>query len=653
MATETTYRIDDVMNRWTPADAAELYEVPRWGKGYVSVDAAGHLLVHPDRRSDRSVDLKQLVDRLRLRGIQFPVLIRFNGIIRDRMERIRCAFERAIADCRYSGRYAGLYPIKVNQQRHVVEQVVDAARSIGFGLEAGSKPELLAVIAVASPEMPIVCNGFKDAEYIEMALMARQLGRHVTPVVERFAELPLILETADRLGLRPRIGVRVKLASRGSGRWESSGGHRSKFGLTIAELMKLVELLAQRDQLDAFRLLHFHIGSQVSNIRRIKRALNEAARIYVDLVGQGLPVEVIDVGGGLGVDYDGSNTDFHSSMNYTLQEYANDVVYHIQTACDDAGVPHPDIYSESGRAMAAHHCVLVFDVLGESAPGRVAVDLPSAAEEETDPALKILHETLAELSLRHVVEAFHDAQQAIDTVMNLFATGHLSLRDRARGEAYFWAICRKIRKLVAGMDDLPEDLEALDRILAHTYFCNFSLFQSMPDSWAIHQLFPVMPIHRLGERPTRHAVLADITCDSDGKIDRFIHRRDIKRTLHLHALDGRPYYLAAFLVGAYQEILGDLHNLFGDTNAVHVDFDEACREVLVSVIKGDTVAQVLDYVQFERDMLLEQLQSAVEQAVRGGRIDQAAARRILACYEKGLNSYTYLDQATCRTAESC
>ena len=645
MATETFYRVDDVMNRWTTADAADWYEVARWSKGYVSVGANGHLLVHPDRRLDRAIDLKQLVDRLRVRGIRFPVLIRFNGIIRDRMLIIRDAFRQAIRESQYGGSYACVYPIKVNQQRQVVEQIVASAREIGFGLEAGSKPELLAVIAMAGDDMPIVCNGFKDAEFIEMALMAQQLGARVTPVVERFGELRLILDAARRLGVRPRLGVRVKLASRGTGRWESSGGHRSKFGLTIAELMGLVAELSQHDMLDCFKLLHFHIGSQVSNIRRIQRALNEAARIYVDLTRQGAAIEVIDVGGGLGVDYDGSNTNFHSSMNYTLQEYANDVVYHIQTACDDAGVPHPDILSESGRAMVAHHSALVFDVLGDTGPGTALADLSQTIEAGADPSLKILHESLHELSLRHVVEAFHDAQQAIDTVMNLFSTGHMSLRDRARGEAYFWAICRKIQSLVAGMEDLPEDLETLDRILARTYFCNFSLFQSMPDSWAIRQLFPVMPIHRLDERPTEHAVLADITCDSDGKIDQFIDRRDIKRTLRLHRLDGRPYYLAAFLIGAYQETLGDLHNLFGDTNAVHVDLDADGNEVLESMVKGDTVAEVLDYVEFERGMLLQRLQSKVERAVRRGRVSHGEAGHILDRYERGLNSYTYLEEA--------
>ena len=643
MSTTAFSSIDDLLNRWSVADATELYEVDRWGKGYFSIRPDGHLYVHPHRHPDHAFDLKELVDRLRLRGIELPILVRFNGILIDRMRAIRQAFARAIHDSGYRGGYTCVYPIKVNQQRQVVEQIVSAAREYSFGLEAGSKPELWAVVAMADNDTPIVCNGFKDAEFIEMALLAQKLGRQVTPVVERLKELPLIVATARRLGIAPRIGVRIKLSSRGAGRWESSGGYRSKFGLTAGEVLRVVDVLRREEMLESFHMLHFHLGSQVTNIRHIQRALNEAARVYANLVRLGAPLEAIDVGGGLGVDYDGSGTSFASSMNYTLQEYANDVVYHIQTVCDATGVPHPHILSESGRATVAYHCALVFEVLGETAPG---IDQPApAVTNETEPSLQILRESYEDVRLRHAVEAFHDAQQALDTVMSLFNTGHMTLEDRVRGEAYFWAICRKIRDMVASLEDIPEDLEKLDQMLARTYFCNFSLFQSMPDSWAIHQLFPIMPIHRLHERPDQPAILADITCDSDGKIDRFINRRDIQRTLTLHRLDGQPYLLAAFLVGAYQEILGDLHNLFGDTNAVHVDLGDDGKVQLQATIKGDTVQEVLDYVAFPRATLLERIQSAVETAVHDGRIDYEEAGQCLRFYEDGLNGYTYLEDA--------
>ncbi|MFQ5732752.1 MAG: biosynthetic arginine decarboxylase, partial [Planctomycetaceae bacterium] len=553
---------------WSIADAAELYEVPRWGQGYFSVADNGRLFVHPEKEPGRFVDLKRLIDDLQLRGVDLPVLIRFEGILKHRLREIHDAFANAISEHRYSGRYACVYPIKVNQQRQVVERVVEYGRPYGFGLEAGSKPELLVVMALADNQTPIICNGFKDAEYIEAVMLAQKLGRKIIPVVEKYSELELILHYAEKIGVRPQIGMRVKLAAMGSGRWQSSGGFRSKFGLTLSEILDGLAELERRDMADCFKLLHFHMGSQVTNIRHVKTALVEGARVYADLVRRGAGLEFLDVGGGLGVDYDGSQTNFESSVNYTLQEYANDVVYQIRVVCDDAEVAHPHILSESGRAIAAYHSVLVFGVLGVVVQGEGATheELP----EEVPQPLEDLRYTHQKLTVRNVLESFHDAQQLRDMATNLFATGHLSLSDRSIADDLFWAICRKIRKLVDELEYVPEELETLDRTLADIYFCNFSLFQSMPDSWAIKQLFPVMPIHRLSERPTQHAVLADITCDSDGKIDQFIDRRDVKRTLKLHAQDDSPYYLAAFLVGAYQEVLGDLHNLFGDTNAVHV-----------------------------------------------------------------------------------
>jgi arginine decarboxylase len=632
---------DQQSELWTTTQAAELYEIERWGKGYFSVSPEGHVRVHPDKDPSRAIDLKQLVDRLQLRGIDLPILIRFSGILRHRLQEIHDAFQKAMSEQQYTGAYRCVYPIKVNQQRQVVEEVLRFSKPFRFGLEAGSKPELLAVAALADNDTPIICNGFKDAEFIEMAMLAQKIGRHVIPVVEKYTELGLILHYAEKVGVRPQIGMRVKLSSPGSGRWQASGGYRSKFGLTVSEILKAFDELKARGMEDCFKLLHFHLGSQITNIRHIKAALNEAARVYTELARRGAGLEYLDVGGGLGVDYDGSQTNFESSANYTLEEYARDVVYHIQTVCDEAGVKHPTIISESGRAVVAYHSALVFSVLGVSSQGEngLPVELPA----ESEQPLIDLSDTYNNLTVRNMLESYHDAQQALDMAMSLFSGGYLPLDQRSLAEKLFWAICHKIQKLTKQVEFVPEELEGLDALLSDTYFCNFSLFQSMPDSWAIKQLFPVMPIHRLEERPTRHAVLGDITCDSDGKIERFIDRRDVKRTLPLHAYDHEPYYLGAFLIGAYQEILGDLHNLFGDTNAVHVALDESGQVVLDSVIKGDTVREVLDYVEYDPDALVRQLRASVEEAVREGRIDYQQSGRLLKFYEEGLGGYTYLE----------
>ncbi len=632
---------DQQSELWTTTQATELYEIERWGKGYFSISPEGHVRVHPDKDPARAIDLKQLVDRLQLRGIDLPILIRFSGILQHRLQEIHDAFQRAMLEQQYTGGYHCVYPIKVNQQRQVVEEVLRFGKPFRFGLEAGSKPELLAVAALADNDTPIICNGFKDAEFIEMAMLAQKIGRHVIPVVEKYTELGLILHYAEKVGVRPQIGMRVKLSSPGSGRWQASGGYRSKFGLTVSEIVKAFEDLKARGMEDCFKLLHFHLGSQITNIRHIKAALNEAARVYTELAKRGAGLEYLDVGGGLGVDYDGSQTNFESSANYTLEEYARDVVYHIQTVCDEAGVKHPTIISESGRAVVAYHSALVFSVLGVSTQGENG--LPSDLSPEVEQPLVDLSDTYNNLTVRNMLESFHDAQQALDMAMSLFSGGYLPLDQRSLAERLFWAICHKIQKLTKQVEFVPEELEGLDALLSDTYFCNFSLFQSMPDSWAIKQLFPVMPIHRLEERPTRHAVLGDITCDSDGKIERFIDRRDVKKTLPLHAYNHEPYYLGAFLIGAYQEILGDLHNLFGDTNAVHVGLDETGQVVLDSVIKGDTVREVLSYVEYDPDALVRQLRASVEEAVREGRIDYQQSGRLLKFYEEGLGGYTYLE----------
>jgi arginine decarboxylase len=630
-----------VTRAWSVHDASELYEVPRWGHGYFSVNPAGHVQVHPTKDPSNAIDLKQLIDRLELRGISLPVLVRFTDILKHRLGEIHGAFQAAIAQHQYQGGYSCVYPIKVNQQRQVVEEVFNFGRPYKFGLEAGSKPELLAVMAIADNDTPIICNGFKDAEYIETAMLALKIGRNIIPVVEKYTELGVIIEIAERIGVRPQIGVRVKLAQRGSGRWQSSGGFRSKFGLTVTEIMRGLEELKARGMQDCLKLLHFHLGSQITNIRIVKGALNEAARVYTELAKLGAGLKYLDVGGGLGVDYDGSQTNFESSMNYTLEEYANDVVYHIQSVCDEANVPHPTIVSESGRAVVAYHSVLVFNVLGVSGFGDEKV--PTTANPDWEQPLVDLVETYNNVTARNALEAFHDAQQALDMALSLFTGGYLPLEQRSMAENLFWAICIKLQKIVQGMSEVPEDLQNIDEQLSDTYFCNFSLFQSIPDSWAIKQLFPVMPIHRLNEKPANHAVLGDITCDSDGKLDRFVDRRDVKKTLPLHTMNDGPYYLGVFLVGAYQEILGDLHNLFGDTHAVHVSLDANGDVRLDTLIKGDTVREVLDYVEFDPEMLLGKLRTDVESAVRAGRIDYEGAGQLLRFYEDGLHGYTYLE----------
>ncbi|MBV9760887.1 MAG: biosynthetic arginine decarboxylase [Acidobacteriaceae bacterium] len=628
-------------DRWTTTDAAELYDVASWGKGYFSVGSNGNLLVHPTKESARSIDLKQLVDTLQWRGISLPILIRFADILRHRLADMHQAFDVSIREHGYHGGYCCVYPIKVNQQRQVVEEVFRFGRAYHFGLEAGSKPELLAVLAIADNDTPIICNGFKDDEYIEMVMLAKKIGRRITPVVEKFTELELIAKHAALVGVKPTIGLRVKLASRGSGRWKSSGGYRSKFGLTVSEALKAVEFLKERGLENCLELLHFHLGSQITNIRQIKGAVIEAARIYVDLKKLAPGLQFLDVGGGLGIDYDGSQTDFESSVNYTLEEYARDVVYHVQSICDEAEVPHPNIITESGRAIAAYHSVLVFNVLGVSGFGE---DLPSSIPEDSEQPLIDLFETHRSINKKNLLETYHDAQQALDSALNLFSLGYLSLEQRSLAENFYWAISRKILKLAGELDFFPEELEGLDAMLSDTYFCNFSLFQSMPDSWAVKQLFPIMPIHRLEEPPTRHAILGDISCDSDGKVDQFIDRRDVKKTLPLHPFNNGNYILGAFLLGAYQEILGDLHNLFGDTNAVHVSLDEHGDVVLNTVVQGDTVREVLDYVQYNSQTLIDDFRKDVESAVREQRIGYEDAGRLLKFYEEGLQGYTYLEQ---------
>jgi arginine decarboxylase len=631
-------------SRWTAADSMELYNIRGWGNEYFSVNSRGHISVHPAGPQGAAIDLKELVDEVRERGIAPPLLIRFSEIIKARVDELHRAFESAMAEYGYGNVYRGVYPIKVNQDRYLVERLVEYGRPYHFGLEAGSKPELLAVMAMLEDEEALViCNGYKDEQYVETALLAQKLGRKVVLVVEKPSELPLIRDIAARTGVRPRIGIRSRLSARGAGHWEASGGDRSKFGLGGRDLLDAMAYLREHDLLDTFELLHFHLGSQISSIRSVKDGLREAAQIYVNLIQMGASLKYLDVGGGLGIDYDGSNTNFASSLNYTLQEYANDIVFGVMEVCDREGLPHPILVSESGRATVAHHAVLILDVLGVS---EFAVGtLPREIAPDAELPLKHLFEAYREVSRKNLLEAYHDAIAYRDECLSLFNLGHLSLENRGLAEDLFWAICQKILKVVRTLPQVPEDLEGLERALADIYFCNFSVFQSLPDSWAIDQLFPVLPIHRLHEEPANRAVLADITCDSDGKIDHFIDRRDVKSVLEVHPHQpGTPYYLGAFLVGAYQEILGDLHNLFGDTNTVHVALDEEEGYKIEGVVTGDTVSDVLRYVRYNRNDLVARVRQAAETALRAKRMTLEESRRLLRRYEDGLSGYTYLEQ---------
>ena len=629
---------------WTSADSAKLYGIDYWGSGYFGVNEKGHVVVQPTKDPARAIDLKQLVDELMQRDLTPPLLIRFTEILKHRLNELAGTFSNAIRELGYQGRYRCVYPIKVNQQRHVVEEIRAFGKEHGFGLEAGSKPELLAVLAIVDDDdTPIICNGFKDDQFIESVILATKMGKNIIPVVEKYSELKLIIKYAKLHNVRPKIGIRVKLSAKGSGRWESSGGVRSKFGLFISEVLEAVEYLRAEGMLDCLNLLHFHLGSQINNIRNVKKAIIELTRVYVELARAGAGLMYVDVGGGLGIDYDGSKTEFGSSINYSLQEYANDVVYHVKEVCDEAGVAHPTIISESGRAMVAYHSVLVFNVLGWSGFERFEIpDVVAEDRAKLPKPVRLLVEAHEGLSNANYVECYHDALLARDEVLNLFNLGYCTLEQRGLAEKLFFGVCAKVLRIVRDLPFVPEEFEGLEQMLSDTFFCNLSIFQSVPDSWAIDQLFPIMPIHKLGERPDCRGVLADITCDSDGKIDQFIDLRDVKPVLELHPFTGEDYYLGVFLVGAYQEILGDLHNLLGDTNAVHVTIDDAGNPSIDEIVEGDTVTEVLRYVQFDAEDLRRQFRTQVEKAVKDNKVTLEEARLLRRFYEQGLTGYTYL-----------
>jgi arginine decarboxylase len=630
------------MRRWKVDDSAELYNINGWGVDYFSINEKGNVEVTP-AKDGVAVDLKELIDELSLSDVTTPVLIRFPDILDDRIITISKCFKAAAEEYDYKAQNFIIYPIKVNQMKPVVEEIVSHGKKFNIGLEAGSKPELHAVIAInTDPESLIICNGYKDEAYIELALLAQKMGKRIFLVIEKLNELKLIISIARRLKVRPNLGIRIKLASVGSGKWEESGGDISKFGLTSSELLEALDVIERNKMVDCVKLIHFHIGSQVTKIRRIKVALREASHFYVQLHKMGFDVEFVDIGGGLGVDYDGTGSaNSGSSVNYSIQEYVNDSVSTFVDAANKNNIPHPNVITESGRSLAAHHSVLIFEVL--EATTQPSWDEDETISEEDHELVKELYELWDTVNQPRMLETWHDAQQIREEALDRFSLGLIDLKTRAQVERLFWSVARRVYGLANVIKHVPDELRQISKILSDKYFCNFSLFQSLPDSWAIDQIFPIMPIHRLNEEPTRTATIQDMTCDSDGKIDNFISTRNIPYHLPLHSLKGKdPYYLGVFLVGAYQEILGDLHNLFGDTNAVHVSVDEDGYKI-DQVIDGETVAEVLEYVQYNPKKLVRTVETWVTTSVKAGIITIEEGKEFLSNYRSGLYGYTYLE----------
>ena len=631
------------MTKWTIDEAREHYNIKGWGAGYFDINSKGNIVVHPDQKSTHYIDLKELVDDIQSKGYSLPVLIRFSDILKASIANLANSFQNSIEEYGFEGQYHGVYPIKVNQQRQVVEEIVKFGQPFNIGLEAGSKPELHAILAILdNPEALLVCNGYKDEAFIRLALMSQKLGKKVFIVVEKLDELALIDKVAKELGVQPNIGLRIKLVSAGQGRWSSSTGEYSKFGLNTMELMEALEIAKSKNILDCVKLIHFHLGSQITNIRRIKDSLKEVGRFYSELMKFGCNIQYIDVGGGLGIDYDGSRSTFASSTNYSVQEYANDVVYHLLEICKAEDLPHPNIISESGRAMTAHHSILVVNVLDVTTFPEWSEQIEIA--DDAPEVVKEVFDVLDSTSNKNLIESWHDAVHLKDEAQNQFLLGLISLTDRAMAERIYWGICRKIEKLSSRLKFLPDDIRSLKTKLADKYFCNFSVFQSVPDSWAIDQVFPVVPLNRLNEEPDRDATLEDLTCDSDGRIDTFIGTHGgTENTLRVHSLQpGETYSLCIFLTGAYQEILGDLHNLFGDTNTVHVALKEDGSLNYEQIIEGEDVTDVLDYVQFSADELAGRIDGFLIGCVQRGVVTQKEADDFLALYKEGLNGYTYL-----------
>ena len=630
---------------WDIPSAVSLYNVDRWGSGYFTINRSGNVQVMPTQQDDSSIDLMEVIQEARDRGMAFPLVIRFQDLLRHRVETVNRAFQSAISEAGYKSVYKGVFPIKVNQLREVVEEIIDAGGPFHFGLEAGSKPELIAALAVhRDPESLIICNGYKDQTYVKIALLGRKLGKQVFMVVEKIEEIRQIVQLSKEMNVSPILGLRVRLQAKSSGRWATSGGENAKFGLSTADLVAASQYLKEEGMADALRLVHFHVGSQVPDIGVVKRAVREAARFFAKLAKMGHPMEFLDVGGGLGVDYDGSRTAFDSSMNYTLQEYARDVVYNIMDVCDSEKVPHPTIVSEGGRAIVAHHSVLIVESFGsiEKATGDQLFEI-----KESDPKLLAdiieIHRTM---NKQNRMENLHDAQQIKEQAQSMFELGLLDLESKAKIESIYWRVAEAVVDFCRGMRYVPEEVKELEIALGDQYLCNFSVFQSLLDHWALGQLFPIMPVHHLQRAPDRNGTLVDITCDSDGKVNKFIDLQDVKETLPLHRIrPGEPYYLGFFLMGAYQDIMGDLHNLFGRVNEVHVflDEDEDSGWYIEEIIEGSTVGSVLSLTQWDKNELIRLVKSQVDAAIKSDRLKPNEAMRLLNEYERGLRGYTYLD----------
>ncbi len=630
----------DLPRSWKIEDSEALYRIEGWGDPYFSINAAGHVTVSPKGDRGGSLDLFELVNALKQRNLGLPLLIRFSDILEDRIERLNACFAKAIARYNYPGVYRGVFPVKCNQQKHLIEDLVRFGKPHQFGLEAGSKPELMIALAMLdTPGALLICNGYKDREYIETAMLATRLGQTPIIVLEQVEEVELVIAASHQLGIKPILGVRSKLSTQGIGRWAKSSGDGAKFGLTIPEIIEAVDQLRQANLLDSLQLVHFHIGSQISAINVVKDAIQEAGKIYVELAQLGANMKYLDVGGGLAVDYDGSQTNFYASKNYTMQNYANDIVAEVKDACAERQLPVPTLISESGRAITSHQSVLIFDVLSTS---DVPSGAPEALQEGEPPIIRNLWETYQSINGENYQEAYHDVTQLKEEAISRFNLGILRLTERARAERLYWACCEKILTITRMQEYVPDELEDLEQIMASMYYVNMSVFQSAPDSWAIDQLFPIMPLHRLDEEPKRRGILADLTCDSDGKIDRFIDLRDVKSILELHSFKpGEPYYLGMFLSGAYQEIMGNLHNLFGDTNAIHIHLTPKGYQI-EHVVKGDTMAEVVSYVQYDSEDLVESIRQRTEQALEEKRITLQESQRLLQTYEQSLSRYTYL-----------
>lgn len=630
------------MRKWRIEDSIELYNIRGWGAGYFNINEKGNVIVTP-KQNGSQIDLKELIDELQIRDVSLPVLLRFPDILDDRIESISRCFEMASKEYDFKGKYFNIYPIKVNQVRPVVEEIMRYGKKFNIGLEAGSKPELHAVLAITNnPEALIICNGYKDQDFIELALLAQKMGKKIFVVVEKLNELKLIHTIAKRLKVKPNIGIRIKLSTSGSGKWEDSGGDQSKFGLNASELIEAINIAKSYNLLDHIKLIHFHIGSQVTNIRKIKNALRESSQFYIQLKKLGCNIEFVDIGGGLGIDYDGTRSATANSINYSLQEYVNDAIYMFKDASDKHNLQHPNIITESGRSLTAHHSILIFNVLEMTTLPEWEHDYEITKEDHEH--VKELFSILERLTTSNMLESWHDAQQIREEALDMFSLGLIDLKTRALTERLFWTIAKEVYHLSSELKHPPDELRLLSKMLADKYFCNFSLFQSLPDSWAIDQIFPIIPIHRLDEKPTRIATLQDITCDSDGKIDHFIGLRNFSHHLPVHEFSpGEPYYLAVFLIGAYQEILGDLHNLFGDTNAVHIVIDEDNGYEIKQIIDGETIAEVLDYVQYNSKRLVRTMETWVSASVKEGKITMEEGKEFLSNYRSGLYGYTYLE----------